>query len=122
MLNINSPDASVQGGRARQRLGVQPAPAVTLLLQLLAGELLARPQHAPVPVEGAVVGRGLGRGVDGAGALVDGGAHAAHAAHPHAPAPPAPVYRGQRHVGVLVLNLTQSQFRNSVVDGRKDEP
>ena len=55
-----------------------------------------------VPVESAVVGRCLWRGVDGAGALVDG---RAVAAAPAQPAAPPPVNGGQRHVRVLVLHL-----------------
>ena len=49
----------------------------------------------PVSIEGSVVGRGLWRSVDGPGALVGGWSQAATAS----------VNGGQRHVGVLVLNL-----------------
>jgi hypothetical protein len=55
-----------------------------------------------VPVKSAVVGRGLWRGVYGAGALVDG---RAVAAAPAQSAAPPPVNGGQRHVRVLVLHL-----------------
>ena len=48
----------------------------------------------PVPVESAVVGRGLGRGVDGAGPLVNGSAHGTHGAHSHGAAPASPVNGG----------------------------
>ena len=84
---LYSPYAGVKGGRPRQRLLLHGAvPGVCVLLL----------REPAVPVERAVVGRGLGRGVDGAGALVDGSAQRPG---------PAPVYSGERHVGVLVLNL-----------------
>ena len=57
-------------------------------------------------VECAVVGRCLGRGVDSAGALVDGRPATTHAAAATTTAhAPSAVNGGERHVGVLVLYL-----------------
>ncbi len=86
----NLPDAGVESGRGGRSLEVQ-GPV------LGAGE-----GDVAVPVESAVVGWCLRRGVDGAGALVDGRAVAAATAQPAAP---PTVNGGQRHVGVLVLHL-----------------
>ena len=98
----NSPDARVKLRRSGQRLVVHHHPVWFLSRQRGHGPVSP---HCAVTIESAVIGRGLGRGVDGAGALVDGGAHRAHGAHPHGAAPASPVNGGQRHVGVLVLDL-----------------
>ena len=97
------PDASMECGRSRQRLVVHHA---TILLRPL-----RHWSQRAVTIESAMVGRGLGRGVDGAGPLVDGSTpHTGHAAsHPHAATPPSPVNGGQWHVGILILNLTNSK-------------
>ena len=60
---------------------------------------------ASVAVESAVVGRGLGRGVDGPGPLVDGSSSCHAAAHTQATTSTSAVNSGEWHVGVLVLHL-----------------
>ena len=92
----DSPHSGVQCRRSRQWLllhgqAVDPAHRAVLGHQVA---VLA------VPVERAVVGRGLRRGVDVPRPLVD-----RRAAHGRSTAAGSPVNGRQRHVGVLVLHL-----------------